>query len=296
MKINLEHLIKTSTCCYEPEYGMSVLMYDGIAWGPPTTVELVEAVKAFPLHCDDVLVTGYPKSGTNWMQIMLANLHDDWGTYRLTGSRRVPSIEYIGAGTDGYDIAVASPSPRLMKNHLPVHAMPIAWPEAKSRVIYMTRNPFDSCVSFYGQLQVPGLGFEGQWDPWVERFASGQTLYGGWLKHVLGWHTKSHADGVYHLTYEDLRRDPLSQMRKITEFLKKPVSDDRLRDVVEKALMENMDKSGFSEQITVADLSHYRHGGTVGEGQKQFSAHQVARFREAILAPLNAAGISNYNI
>src|SRR5262249_24816885 len=157
-------------------------------WGPPTTVELVEAVKRFPLDESDVLVAGFPKSGTNWVQVMLANLWDDLGTYRHTGSRRVPSIEFTGDGTDRYDIAVSATLPRLMKNHLPADRMPNVWRGVKSKVVYLTRNPYDVCVSFFRQLQIPGLQFDADWNRWVERFAGGHTLYGGWLKHVLGWH------------------------------------------------------------------------------------------------------------
>ena len=291
MKIDLKHLVATSQCRFEEAYGLDVFMYEGIAWGPPTTAELIEAVKVFPLDPRDVLVTGYPKSGTNWMQIMVANFWDDWGTYLATGSRRVPSIEYIGNGTDGYDIAIRAPAPRLMKNHLPIKAMPQNWASAGSKIVYMTRNPFDVCASFFRQLQVPGLNFDADWDKWVERFAYGYTLSGGWLEHVRGWHLQGPQTNVHHVSYEKLRRDPIGEMRKVVAFLGKPLADTRFDDVVEKARMENMDRSGFSSQITVADLSHYRAGGMVGEARRRFSQSQVDLFEERLLEPLRAAGV-----
>jgi Sulfotransferase domain len=291
MAITLEYLQKTSNCKFDPIFGMDVLVYDGIAWGPPTTVELVEAVKQFPLDPSDVLVSGFPKSGTNWMQIMLANFWDDWGPYELTGSRRVPSIEYIGPGTDGYDIAVASAPPRLMKNHMPMKAMPSAWSRVKSKVVYMTRNPYEVCASFFNQLSIPSLHFHGDWDRWVEQFVAGNTLYGGWLDHVIGWHNKGEQDGVYHISYEALSRDPFDVTRQVVEFLGKPLDEERFTDVVTKALRENMDKSGFSEQITVQDLKSYRREGKVGASRSQFSPAQVALFEAKIFGPLRAAGV-----
>ena len=52
---------------------------------------------------------------------------------------------------------------------------------------------------------------------------------------------------------------------------RKPLSEERFTKVVEDALMDNMDKSGLSQQITVGDLKYYRAGGSVGGGKSKFS-------------------------
>lgn len=291
--IDLAHLMATHNCPFNPRYGMRVLEHEGIAWGPPSTVELVEAVKEFPLDMSDVLVTGFPKSGTNWVQIMLANMWDDWGSFILTESRRVPSIEFIGDGTDGYDIAVSSDPPRLMKNHLDATRMPRNWRASGAKVVYLTRNPFDVCPSFFRQLQIPWLEFEADWDAWVNRFIAGDTLYGGWTNHVQSWHAYGHAENVHHVSYEAISRDPFGEMRKVVNFLDKPVSDERFTEVVTNALRENMDASGYSDQITVAaeNLRFYRGAGETGRGRSKFTTQQVERMESEVIAPLRAAGV-----
>lgn len=291
--IDLQHLLATADCPFNPRYGMRVLEYDGIAWGPPTTIELVEAVKDFPLDARDVLVTGFPKSGTNWMQIMLANLWDDWGHHVLTGSRRVPSIEFIGDGTDGYDIAISSEPPRLMKNHLDASRMPDNWMSSGAKVVYMTRNPFDVCPSFFRQLQIPALEFESDWDAWVDRFIKGDTLYGGWANHVRGWQACGADENVYHLSYEELSHDPYGEMRKVVDFLGKPFNQARFDEVVTSALRENMDASGYSDQITVLKetLKFYRGAGEAGKGRSKFTPAQAERFERELITPLQEAGV-----
>lgn len=291
--IDLAHLMHTHVCPFDERFGMRVLVHDGIAWGPPTTVELVEAVKDFPLDAGDVMVTGFPKSGTNWVQIMLANLWDDWGAYRLTGSRRVPSLEFIGDGTDGYDIAISSDAPRLMKNHLDATRMPCTWRASGAKVVYLTRNPFDVCPSFFRQLQLPWLEFDANWDKWVDRFIRGDTLYGGWPRHVRSWHAHGPSENVYHVSYEALTRDPFGEMRKVVDFLGKPLGEERFTEVITNALRENMDASGFSQQITVhADhLDLYRGAGQAGTGRSKFSAGQAERMEREVIAPLLAAGV-----
>jgi hypothetical protein len=289
--INLQRLLETQQCAYSERYGMRVFDYNGMAWGPPTTLELVEAVKRFPLDPRDVMVTGFPKSGTNWMQIMLANLWDDWGAYVLTGSRRVPSIEFIGNGVDGYDVAVASDPPRLMKNHLPASQMPDTWRASRAKVIYITRNPFDVCPSFFRQQQIPALEFDADWDRWVQRFIQGDTLYGGWAEHVRGWHRYGAPDNVHHLSYEALSRDPFGEMRKVVNFLGRRVDDQRFDEVVTNALRENMDTSGYSAQITVADLKLYRGEGTTGKGRAKFCPAQQEAMTKRVIEPLLAEGV-----
>jgi len=292
-RIDLPRLLETHECPYSERYGMRVLEHDGIAWGPPSTVELVEAVKDFPLHPRDVLVTGFPKSGTNWVQIMLANMWDDWGSYLLTGSRRVPSIEFTGDGTDGYDIAVSSDPPRLMKNHLDATRMPRNWRASGAKVVYLTRSPFDVCPSFFRQLHMPALELDADWDAWVGRFVRGDKLYGGWAHHVRSWHAYRHAENVHHVSYEAISRDPFGEMRKIVGFLAKPVNDTRFHDVVTKALRENMDASGYSDQITVAaeNLKFYRGAGEAGKGRAQFTPEQTERMERDVIAPLRASGV-----
>ncbi|MGE0385956.1 MAG: sulfotransferase domain-containing protein [Gammaproteobacteria bacterium] len=281
-------------CAFDPRYGMVVLDYDGIAWGPPTTVELVEAVKLFPCDSSDVLVTAFPKSGTNWMQIMLANLYDDWGTCAITPHRRVPQLEYDAPDFEGHAMSLAARPPRLMKCHLPADRMPHAWYTERSKVIYMARNPKDVCVSFRHQLQALGSQvFDGDWPSWVERFAAGRTIYGAWLDHVTGWRRLGPADGVLHVTYEAMRRDPAGTMRRVIEFIGKPVEPGRFERVVEAALFENMKASGLAEQINVGvKRDEFMRKGEVGDWKNWFTPAQSALFDTRIDAPLRAAGIA----
>ena len=45
-------------------------------------------------------------------------------------------------------------SPRLIKTHLSYQMLPIQIKEKKNRIIYVTRNPRDACVSLFNHFQV----------------------------------------------------------------------------------------------------------------------------------------------
>ena len=283
-------------CAFDPEFGMKVLRHDGMAWGWPTSRELVDKVKTFPCDASDVMVLAYPKSGTNWMQIMLANLYDDWGTCAITEQRRVPQLEYQAPGFEGYEMSLEARPPRLMKCHLPADRMPTLWhqPMHRSKIICMTRNPKDVCVSFRHQLQAPFLEFDDDWNFWFRRFVDGKTIYGSWLAHTLGWHKYGEHDGVLHVSYEETRRDQVAVMKKVIAFIGKPVDAQRFADVMEKSRFENMKDSEFQDQINFASeaqRARFMRKGVVADWKNWFTVAQNEEFDEKIVKPLEAAGI-----
>lgn len=282
---------------YDPAYGLPVIQAHGLAWAMPTTRALLDNIRRFPLEASDVFVAAFPKSGTNWMQIMLANLYDDWGTCAITPHRRVPSIDYPTVITpdgtmEGYEKCIAAVPPRLMKTHLPARLMPDAWLHRRAKVIYLTRNPKDVCVSFYHQLKNAGVGFDVDFERWVRRFVEGRTIFGGWLDHVLGWRRLNESDGVLHLTYEALRANPVGEMRRVVRFLGKPVTEARFAGIVEAARFENMRSSGLAVQINAGGSSgKLMRDGSVGGWMKHLSPSQSALFDVQILPALTQAGL-----
>ncbi|MET0986571.1 MAG: hypothetical protein ABW034_14310, partial [Steroidobacteraceae bacterium] len=79
---------------YDPAYGFRVFLgEDGYVWSPNTSAEVLRQVEQYEFDASDATAVGYPKSGTNWLQIMLANLYDDWGTTAIAHNRAVPHLE-----------------------------------------------------------------------------------------------------------------------------------------------------------------------------------------------------------
>ena len=281
-------------CVYNPDYGMPILDYRGVRWMPPSTRAFVDKVAAFPLDPSDVIVAAYPKSGTNWLQIMIANFYDDWGTCTITPHRRVPSldVEIPNFDFEGYSSCIAAKIPRLMKTHLPASAMPDRWFKTRSKIVYITRNPKDVCCSYYHQVYNANLGLEAGFDLWVDRFCFNRVPWTGWLENVLSWHRYGETDGVLHTTYEKMRVDPVGEMRRVIKFLGKPVTEERFQQVVRDARFENMHSSGLSSQIN-AGLTNdkFMRQGSVGGWRNTLSAAQSAKIDDVIVRPLEAAGV-----
>lgn len=76
--------------------------------------------------------------------------------------------------------------PGALKIHLPFRLTP--WSD-KAKYIYVTRNPKDTCVSYYHHMKnIPGHGFNGTFDQFFELFLSGKIDYGDYFDHVMEWY------------------------------------------------------------------------------------------------------------
>ena len=273
---------------------------------PAISHENIDDLKSFPLNDTDVVIAGYPKSGTNWLQVMLSNLWDDWTT--LNNERRqVPHL----AGKDrpgygGYLACIGVGSPRLMKSHLPIDMMPDRWPD-HGKVVNIVRNPKDVCVSYYHEARGRKPGAPGSHKlarpvdfpmrEFVREFAAGQVQYGSYIDHTIGWRTFDHPN-LLKITYEEARRDTRGTLERVVAFLGKPVSDDRLEDVVAKTEFSAMKNNDLRFQMNVPDLREDRVGvgafmrkGVVGDWKEEMSLADSEYLDATVVAPLEKAGV-----
>ncbi|XP_035275071.1 sulfotransferase 2B1-like isoform X3 [Anguilla anguilla] len=156
------------------------------------------------VHDDDVFAVTYPKSGTTWMQEILPpilNGGDLTPVQTIPNWDRVPWLEETRAAL----VLGDRPPPRAMVSHLPYHLMPPSFYTSKAKVIYVTRNPKDIAVSsFHFHKMASFLDDPGTFDEFLDKFLSGQVLFGKWTDHVKSWRNTDIEDRILYVTYEEM--------------------------------------------------------------------------------------------
>ncbi|CAN8006244.1 unnamed protein product [Ixodes hexagonus] len=270
-------------------------MIDGVPRSPLLKPEVYRAASKFTPTANDVILVTYPKSGTHWLsQIVVLVLNKGRSPRDLQDlARQVPAIEYHG-------VAASDRSPRLLCTHLPFGQLKY---DKNAKYIYVARNPWDICVSFYHHVkQLPHYGFlDGTFEDFVEAFLKSKVGQLDHLDHVLSGYARRDEPNVLFLTYEELRADTAGAVLKLARFLGEPYATMFDRDnglmgaVLFKSSIDYMRRahevsreeldviyncSPISEEVE-AEMKNTRNGttricvvrkGTAGDGQSNFSS------------------------
>lgn len=282
----------------------------------------VEDTIDFKPQDTDIFVVTYPKCGTTWAQyIVWEILHKGVPppTPNKMMVREFPFLEFVGT-----NIPDDMPPPRTLKTHLPFHLQPY---NPKSKYIYVVRNPWDCCVSYYHHLQfdttMPPLTF----DEHFELFIRGEVPWGDFFDHALSWFEHRNDPNVLFLTYEDMKKDKRKSLLKIAKFLGESYHNDLKDDeIMENCLkhtdfkymkelgmfmpniakedMEHLDFAAFVRKFGELDPSkanpeeirqvNFFRKGEVGDWKNHFSPDQIKKFNEYMSRKLKNTEMENF--
>uniref|UniRef100_A0A8C5PVM0 Sulfotransferase n=1 Tax=Leptobrachium leishanense TaxID=445787 RepID=A0A8C5PVM0_9ANUR len=269
--------------CLEPVQGVPLMKPIVNDW---------KRVESFQARPDDFLIATYPKAGTTWMQeIIDLVLHegDVEKTKRAPTHVRFPFLEICSPPPvpSGIDVLEKTPSPRLIKTHLPYLLVPKSFWEQNCKVIYVARNAKDNVVSYYYFDQMNKTQPDpGPWETYIEKFLRGDVAWGSWFDHVIGWWEAKAKHPILYIFYEDMKEDPKREIRKVMTFLEKNLSEDVLEKVVQhtsfKVMKENpmANYSSMPDYIMDHSSSPFMRKGEVGDWKNQFTDAQRKMFDE----------------
>ncbi|CAL4981501.1 unnamed protein product [Urochloa decumbens] len=199
----------------------------------------------------DVFLTSFPKSGTTWLKALaFATLNRakhspfdrDHPLRRHSPHECVKFMEMDELEEPG------SSSPHVLSTHLPYSLLPksITGEGSGSKIVYICRNPKDVLVSNWVFFKKVASAF-GQVDAQqftlheaFEKFCEGRSFGGPQWKHVLRYWEESlrRPEMVLFLQYEDMLRQPASNLRKLAKFMGCEVSKEEEDGRVVDALVK----------------------------------------------------------
>ncbi|XP_048859774.1 sulfotransferase 2B1-like isoform X2 [Brienomyrus brachyistius] len=175
--------------------------------------------------------------------------------------------------------------PRTMVSHLPYNLMPRTFFTSKAKVIYVTRNPKDVAVSsFYFHKMASFLDDPGTFDEFLDKFLSGQVMFGKWTDHVKSWRNTDLGDRILYINYEDLVKDLTGALVKMSQFLGREHTPEILQKVAMHcsfSSMKNNIMSNYSlvpQDIMNSSKSSFMRKGIAGDWKNHFSPEQDGKF------------------
>ncbi|XP_077511244.1 3-alpha-hydroxysteroid sulfotransferase-like [Amblyomma americanum] len=199
----------------------------------------------------DVVLSAFPKSGTHWVQfiIQLILREGEPITTQEELGKEWRFLEYVNIK----EWKSALPL-RSFSTHLPLNKSIMT---EKGKYVYIARNPWDVCVSFYKMAS--NLSFyefqDGTFDDFVDVFVSGNFGYGDYFEHVATGYALREEPDVFFITYEELKNSTREVVLRLAYFLGerfgKALEEDKklLEDLLHRSSPEYM------RSVAVVDFS-----------------------------------------
>ncbi|KAF5912558.1 hypothetical protein HPG69_004230 [Diceros bicornis minor] len=233
--------------------------FKGILFSTVSSEELLNSLDSFHAREDDVFLVSYPKSGTHWIAEVIENIPNA----RIT----LTSPIELGDMSKFEELKMY----------------------CKRRIIYIIRNPKDTAVSlFHYYRDNPNLPGIETWAAFLELFLRGDVVYGSWFDHILSWEEHKNDKNILIIFYEEMKKDPSENIKKITTFLGINVSEGEINKIAWKTSFSEMKNNAAKENCdpdhTVCALTSNRNlvfrKGAVGDWINYFTSKQKRVFDE----------------
>ncbi|CAN0843630.1 Cytosolic sulfotransferase 5 [Linum grandiflorum] len=289
----------------------------------------------FQARDDDIIIASFMKTGSTWLKALCFSIlnqpnikgkvqdgteHVDNGE-KINGDNEKQGDEEMGEDpfaknhpafyvrTLEVQVYTQTPfpdlsemaSPRLLHTHLMYDTLPESIKKSSCRIVYITRNPKDTVVSLWHFLKSRMKPEQGPCpfdEEVVEGFCRGVVPSGPFFEHVVGYWKESqkNADKILFLKYEDLKRDPIGEVKKLAGFIGRPLKcDEEAEKVVKMCELKRLksldvNKTGVDPWVNMPNSTFFRRG-VVGDWKNYFSADMASKVDKITESKLEGTGL-----
>nr|P52837.1 RecName: Full=Flavonol 4'-sulfotransferase; Short=F4-ST [Flaveria chlorifolia]AAA33343.1 flavonol 4'-sulfotransferase [Flaveria chlorifolia] len=279
-------------------------------WGLQNNIEgAILAQQSFKARPDDVFLCSYPKSGTTWLKalayaIVTREKFDEFTSPLLTNIPHncIPYIEKdLKKIVENQNNSCFTP----MATHMPYHVLPKSILALNCKMVYIYRNIKDVIVSFYHfgreitKLPLEDAPFEEAFD----EFYHGISQFGPYWDHLLGYWKASleRPEVILFLKYEDVKKDPTSNVKRLAEFIGYPFTFEEekegvIESIIKLCSFENLsnlevNKSGNSKGFLPIENRLYFRKAKDGDWKNYFTDEMTEKIDKLIDEKLSATGL-----
>jgi len=224
----------------------------------------------------DAYLCSYAKSGRTWMRFALANLLNDVydlgkeldmdNMFSLLPNDDGPERPHPWKAIDRYRFAGVTDMPLIAMSHLNFDDRFIGPP-----VVFLVRNPLDTLVSWYYHLRY----HEEKIDCDIDQFVVEEGV-SDWIAYIESWLPHLKDNNILLVSYEELKRDPLTSFSLIASWFGIVADRDQLQSALDKSSFERMraieQESGVGHSYDRSDIRSLRvRKGKVGSWREEIA-------------------------
>ncbi|XP_071445167.1 luciferin sulfotransferase-like [Hetaerina americana] len=304
-------LLKDFTTSFRPGYGRVFPRgtggkLSGKGYLLPTFFsDFEKQIREMEVKSDDVWVASYPKTGTTWTQEMVWCICNDMDLERakstlirlrfpfmdfsfMTNFRGDPNEDVKTPENEFMKNSVAFlstlESPRFIKTHLPWDLLPEQLKSKKPKIVYIARNPKDSCVSYFHHCRLLE-GYKGSFADFVHLFLEDSVSYSPFWDHVYSYWEHRDDSNVLFLTYEEMKKDLPSVIRRVSKFMgKEQLNEEDLKVLCDHLSFKSMKSNNavnyehiVKPKRNSAD-QHFMRKGEVDSWKEEMSPEDIEHF------------------
>jgi aryl sulfotransferase len=256
----------------------------------------------FKYRDDDIVINAYSKSGTTWVQQIVAQLI--WnGAEQINVSEQSPWLDCRFPSKDErLAIVDAQTHRRFIKSHLPVDALVFS---PKAKYIYIGRDGRDVLWSLYNHHRnfkkevIQGIDSvpERVGPPLGEAPSSVLEYFRDWLMkdgypwwpywdHILSWWGIKDLPNVMLLHFSNLKRDLPGEIRRIATFLDMAIDETKWAAILEHCSFDYMKAHAaqsvpFGGSLFEGGAETFMHKGVNGRWRDLLTPEDIEHYEQA---------------
>jgi hypothetical protein len=89
------------------------------------------------------------------------------------------------------------------------------------------------CIYIYIYIYICIGGLNNDFHSYLKEWCNGQIIFGGWIKHLKNWFNaiSTENNNILLIKYEDMKNNLSKSMQKISVFLDKNLSENRIKEL-----------------------------------------------------------------
>ncbi|XP_010523511.1 PREDICTED: cytosolic sulfotransferase 5-like [Tarenaya hassleriana] len=286
--------------------------YKGFWYHYNTLQGILNVENHFRPRDTDIIVASFPKTGTTWLKALTFALVER-GKYNANPENHpllsqnphilVPFLEVdLYLERQNPDLTNHGSPRKMFGTHVPFFMLQESVKDSPCKIVYVSRNLKDAIVSDwifrnkYMKSAMHGASFE----VFFQSFCRGVNFFGPFWDHVLSYWKASleNPKHVIFMKYEDLKKEPRVQIKRLAEFLDCPFTEEEeesglVDEILKLCSLRNLSNLEANKTGSICNLEFkdFFRKGEVGDWKNHLTSDMAKKIDDVMEEKLRGSGL-----